>query len=1446
MSDSIDRRVVEMRFDNKDFEQNAGVTLLTLDKLKDKLSFSGAEKSLKGVSDAAKSTNFNGLSSAVETVHAKFSALEVMAITALTNITNSAVNAGKKLVSAFTIDPIKTGFQEYETQINAVQTILANTSSKGTTLKDVNKALDELNKYADKTIYNFTEMTRNIGTFTAAGIDLKTSVSAIQGIANLAAVSGSNAQQASTAMYQLSQALASGTVKLQDWNSVVNAGMGGEVFQNALKETARLHGVAVDEMIKNNGSFRESLKEGWITADILTETLKKFTVSGVNEYLAKNSDLTKKQINNMRESADASEDWEKAYHDMAKSIAKHSDLTEDQIFEYLKMSKTAEDAATKVKTFTQLMDTLKEAAQSGWTQTWEILIGDFNEAKGMFTGISDALSKVINASAEARNTVLQKWKDLGGRDDIAKGVKTALGAIGKAFKEAFPAKTTEQLDAIANKLKSFTEGFAERMKIFERWQPYFTDILKAGSDVVNALKDAFAGLFDVLGGSGGESAVEALLTSFISLIAFISRGISALIEFGRETGIFKIVQGLLREVNDLLFGLIDTAYDFADSLTDAFEKIPKPIADLGDSIDKAFEFFDENKVKVIDVMANAMGKLFSLIGKGLSKIDLGKVGAFLAGSGILMAGKKLADVLGGLKIKFDDILELPKSLGSLKKTLGGLSDTLNDFQTSVKVKTLTTIAIAIGILAAACIGLSTVSPKKLAASVAAVGGLFTELGASSYLIKGKGVKGIISMSLAIVILSRAVKALSEVENMGQGLIGVGVLLAELGAFCFTFDRLKIRPKALKRTANGLILMAVAINLLAKPVKELGAMNTDQLIQGLLALAAMLSGFTLTALAFSKIKTRGLVKAGAAMVVMAVAMNILVKPLSELGAMDLTKLQNGLGGMAVALTEIAGFTAVMSMIASSSGNIMKAGAALLLMSVGIKIMAGALDQMGANAKAGKGLSVMFGSLVILAGAMALMQNSLGGAAAMIIVAGALTIMAPAIALLSSLPMLGVAVGMAALAGTLIIFATLSGLLSPMIPVMLALTGALALLGVAVAGIGAGLMLMVGAFLMAAGPVTKGAEKLAQAFPIVAQGIGDGLIVIIKTIGESASAIKETLFKLVDAILSVFTDIIPDIVDAGIQFIMALLQGINSSSEQIASTAVSIITNFINGISAKMPALVDAGFNLIVTFLNSMADAISKNGDKLANALANVILAALGAVVGLIPGFGKKGKAMIDSYRQGLVSGKKPTETTAKTIATGVEKGLKIKDQKSNGANAVKGLKNGLESMKSSLSATANKIADIVDKVIRKKNQIKSPSRRLYQTGSYLMQGLIGGVDSLTGTYEKKADNIATMMISSANKSVDSVNSIFSNGFSDGFDLNNSITKAVDVSLSMGNIVDKNAELSNRLAKLTSSLDGMTESMNSRSLNNYITVDGASDPELFADELINSFRLNARTV
>ena len=427
MSKKVDERVVEMRFDNAQFERNVQTSMSTIDKLKEKLNFKGVGNGLENISNAAKRIDMSSVGESVDKVRLKFSALEVMGVTVLANISNAVLSTGANIAKSLTIDPITTGLQEYETQINAIQTIMANTASKGTTLDQVNSALAELNKYADQTIYNFTEMTRNIGTFTAAGVGLETSVNSIKGIANLAAISGSSATQASTAMYQLSQAIAAGKVQLMDWNSVVNAGMGGEVFQNALKRTAEHFGYNVDAMIAKYGSFRESLTQGgWLTTEVLTETLTQ--LSG-------------------------------AYTE-ADLIAQG--YTENQAKEIVKLAETAVSAATDIKTFTQLMDTMKESVQSGWAQTWQLIIGDFEEAKGTLSKMSELFGGVIQGISDARNNLLSgaldsNWEKL--IDQI-----NEAGIATEDFNNALTATAKENginVDALIEKYGSLAKAFQE-------------------------------------------------------------------------------------------------------------------------------------------------------------------------------------------------------------------------------------------------------------------------------------------------------------------------------------------------------------------------------------------------------------------------------------------------------------------------------------------------------------------------------------------------------------------------------------------------------------------------------------------------------------------------------------------------------------------------------------------------------------------------------------------------------------------------------------------------------------------------------------------------------------------------------------------------------------------------------------------------------------------------
>lgn len=412
MSATIDQRVVEMRFDNKQFEKNIATTMSTLDRFKEKLRLKGATTGLENVGAAAKKVDMSGLGSAVETVRTKFSALEVMGVTALANITNSAVNAGKRMAAALTIDPVKTGLNEYETKMNAIQVLKVNTRDKND-MDDIVKALDDLNEYADNTIYNFAQMTSNMGKFSAQGFDVFESANAIKGLANLAAASGATAEDMSRATYQMSQAMGS-SIKLTDWNSLRNANMSTQDLKNTLIALAKTHGIAIDQMIEEEGNFEYTLQRGWLSGEMFTEAMNIY--SGV-------------------------------YSD-AELAAKG--FSESQIGYFKELANDAESAATEVKTFTQLWDVLKETAQSGWTQTWEILFGDFESAKETFTQLQKYFSGVINAFSEARNVLL------GGAFNLSKPWE----AISNKLNESGLGKIADVAETVASatdKLKEFQD-----------------------------------------------------------------------------------------------------------------------------------------------------------------------------------------------------------------------------------------------------------------------------------------------------------------------------------------------------------------------------------------------------------------------------------------------------------------------------------------------------------------------------------------------------------------------------------------------------------------------------------------------------------------------------------------------------------------------------------------------------------------------------------------------------------------------------------------------------------------------------------------------------------------------------------------------------------------------------------------------------------------------------
>lgn len=1306
MSTTVDERVVEMRFDNKQFEQNIQTSLSSLDKLKKSLNLEGAAKGLETVNDAANkcSGNMSPLSNAVETVRVRFSALEVMAITALQNITNSALAAGKNLVSAFTIDPIKTGFEEYETQINAVQTILANTSSKGTTLDQVNNALDELNHYADMTIYNFTEMTRNIGTFTAAGVDLDTSVAAIKGIANLAAVSGSNSQQASTAMYQLSQALAAGTVKLQDWNSVVNAGMGGQVFQDALKETAKVHGIAIDEMIKDEGSFRETLSKGWLTSDILTETLAKFT-----------GDLNEDQLRTMG-------------------------YTDDQIKSIMEMGKTANDAATKVKTFTQLFDTLKEAAQSGWTQSWEIIVGNFEEAKELLTEVSDTFSAVINASADARNKMLQDWKDLSGRTMMIEAVKNVFEGlvsvakpVREAFNEIFPPMTGKQLAEITERIRDLTAKFKMGEESSKNLKNTFKGVFAVLDIVGQAFKAVAGGVGELIGlflpagngvlsltGSFGEylvkldetvkktdifgKAVSTVVDIVKTVITFVKTAGEKVKEFGKAAGEkfdfpgFELFHSFLERVHDRMAQIGDGAGKMKSGVIVAFEM-------MGEALEKC-KFLKVMEalwtaVKVIaGGIADAVGTMMGTLAEKLGNADF---------SGVLDILNSIA--VGGIALSVSKFLKsVTEPLEGLNGVLEGVTGILDGvrgcfeaYQTNLKAGTLLKIGAAIALLAGSIVAISLIDSDKLSASLGAITVLFANLlGAMAIFNKissdtgkvSKACTAMIAMSVAVSILAGALKKVSDLDwgELARGLVGIAGLTAIVVA---SSKVMASGQKQVMKGATSLIIFGVAIKILASACKDLSRLQWDELGRGLTGVGVL---FAEIAVFLRVAKFNGkMISTATGIVILSAAMKVLASACKDFGQMEWSEIGKGLAGIGGLLAELAVFTN----LAGNAKHVMSTGVALIAIGAAMKIFASAVkdfgqlqwDEIGRGLTAmggalaevaiavnlmpknmigigtglvivggaleiiancmskfggmqweeiGRGLTVMGGALAELAISLNFMKGTLGGSAALLVASGALAVLAPVLSILGALSWEAIAKGLISIAGAFTIIGVAGAVLTPLVPTILALSGAFALIGVGVLTIGAGLLaagtglsaLAIG-FTALATAGAAGATAIVAALTVIVTGIaglipavltkvGEGIIAICKVIAAGAPAIGEAVKAVVLTLIDVFVSCVPQLADGALQLVVGVLAALVTYTPQIVDLAFKFLIGILEGIASNLPSLIKAGVDVLVAFFAGIVDALRGiNTGALLKGIAGIgllsaIMLALSATASLVPG------------------------------------------------------------------------------------------------------------------------------------------------------------------------------------------------------------------------------------
>ena len=1136
MSKTIDEKVVEMRFDNSQFERNVATSMSTIDKLKRSLKFDGISKGIEDISDSANRIDFSGFSNAIDSVQMKFSALEVMAVTALANITNSAVNAGLKLAKSLTIDPISTGWSKYNTKNQSVATMVA----QGYDIETVNSQLERLNWFTDETSYDFTQMVANIAKFTATGKDLDESVTAMEGIANWAALSGQNANTASHAMYQLSQAMGAGVMRLEDYKSIQNVSMDTDEFRQKALDAA----VALGTLKKNaddtytslvgkannftKSQFATSLTQGaWFTSDVMMSVFQDYSkaVDQIYDYATEKGITASQAIKELDGQIDAFS---------------------------LKGFKAAQEA----RTFEDAINSARDAVSSGWLNTFELIFGNAERATSTWTDLAEMMFDIFAEPGNTRNELLSQWSELGGQAALIESLmgivgqlKDMLDILGEAWSNVFPPMTAERLVEITKNFRDFVQSISD---FIQKHRDNLVSTFQGLFSVLRIIKDALKGVWTVV-----QSIIDnsgSLVPTLLEFTGSLGEMVTSLSKSIEEGNIFVTIGEKIGGVLKWLTGLFSGA---SPHIKNIFSVIGQGAAFVSKVLSKLF--------------SNIKGDMPKLI----NSLSLASISVFL--------GKALSGIKKPLQI-FSDIK------GSIVGVLDGVRDALSSWKTSIDAKSLLTISISIGILAGSLMLISSIESDKLMKSVVAIGALMTELGLFLKLFSG----------------------------FGGGLKGLGSI------------------------AVAMVGISTSVLILASAMKTLSKIPEDDIGRSIAALVGVMAILTATARAFPQKKMLGV---GLAMVNVAVAVVILAGAMKIFQTLQWEDIAKGIVAIGGSIGVLALFLTAMNDNIKGAFALTIAAGALITLSLALKIF-----QTLQWEDIAKGIVAIGGSLGVLALFLTAMNNNIKGAFALTIVAGSLIVLGTALKILSSIPFTSMLVALGALAGTFLVLGLAGAILTPVIPTILGLAGALALVGVAILAFGAGLALTgAGLTAIAAGLTALALASTASVNALITvvsaivtgiiQAILDGITSLVLTIGETLPLIVTTILDLITSILTAIDENGPMIFEKVLSIITGLLEAIANNIQPIVEAGIEIVLGLIRGISEKMDDIAQAGFDLLISFIDGLSKAIDENFTDLLNSVLNLITTIIDSVVefltgGAVTDFCASGKAVIEGFIKGM--------------------------------------------------------------------------------------------------------------------------------------------------------------------------------------------------------------------
>ena len=1335
MSREVDERVVSMQFDNKQFETNVATTMSTLDKLEAKLNFKGAGKALDELDASAKNVDLSHMGNAVDTIEVKFSAMSVAAIAAIDRIVNRAFDAGERLVKSLSIDQITAGWSKYADKTTAVQTILAAT---GESMEYVNEQLSKMNWFTDETSFNFTDMTNNVGKFTSAGVDLDKAVLAMQGIAAEAALSGQNAQSASRAMYNFSQALGTGSVKVQDWMSIENANMATKEFKETIIETAKELGrvseageilsitssnYSGDEFV-NFSNFRNTLAAGWFDSDVLIKSLEKY--GGFATKLQEITDATgttaTEMLRYVREYESGTTDIGKISRITGVSVEELSGYMETLTSKEYELGRKAFQAAQEAKTFQEAIDATKDAVSTGWMNTFEKIFGNYEEAKVIWTKLAEDFYDIFASGGEDRNALLDEWNEIyDGRTILIEGLSGAMdrlidiiGLVKDAFAAVFPPVTARNLANITYEFRRLVESF----NIFEKdgetltetgrkmqniLRGFFSifDILKTAIsslwDAIKPLRNGVGGLFDVL--TDGLSDAGEWLYAFSQSLKE-SEGLTTIVN-----GISNALQKVVDVLKNVFSGTKDLLGGFDGIITSLSTKL-EPLKNILRSAKNAIaDFF----------------KSFDLF-QDLSFEKLVKNGV-LATLGLELA--KLIKSLTGVTNDAGGFLK------GMKSMFGELVDTISGFSSKVKMDEVKSIAISIGILSVSLLILSSIEPEKMLSSVSAITMLFTELMAALKISEGFKSSGpkkmqstMLALSVSLLLMASALKIISSipVDSFQNAIIGITVLIMELVAAESILSNQKGKNKA-----SGFISLALALLILSGALKVIGSMDLADIGKGLLGIGVSLGLF----LGFIKLlpDKKSIMGIGAGMILLSTAILILSGALVVFGSMSLEAIGKGLLAMGGSLLIIAGAVKLLPK------DLLLIGAGLAIVASSIVILSAGLAILGSMPieNVGKSLLMLGGSLLEIVLASNMMKGAIGGAAAITIVALALALLVPQLLLLGTMKAGNIAAALITLGGALAIVVAAGVAANAAVPGLLALGGAVALLGAGVLAAGAGLALLATALSTFAvtGPagisiLILAIRSLIAMIPEFIKALGEGFIMFMDVLTTSLGSVITFLSSAVSAVLTAliqniplfieFLDLLvntvlakliewtPTIVEAAFTMLLSFLGGMRDNIQEVVETAIDIVINFIEGIASKIDDIVDAGFDLLEAFIEGIEHGINDRmpdliqdfiglGGELIAVIAKGLLGgvgkALSAIGNVCASILNKAKSIFDSH-----SPSKEFEKIGRWNDEGLAYGLlKYSRYAENAASNVG--ENTMDSLRDSLSNIAEAIDSDID-------------------------------------------------------------------------------------------------------------------------------------------------------